>query len=236
MTKPSATGNLKDNLVTLQDQILMNYEVGMYLNTRYIKTPLNVLWNCGTVSVQTTLTVDAAIGSGAAATVHSHYTTGQTSLRTSETNSEAGQRYITVADSTGIAAGDVITIHKTRTSAYGVTNGVDFKEGTLTNRRVASVSGNNIALQKPILKCEYPQGSYVTKGVHVNATIFVGGPRAVVWAVTQAPMMYTPPVIDDRMAQLRVSWDMTSKCQQFKPEFAYVVYSAASSAEGILPQ
>ena len=235
MTKPSATGNLKDNLVTLQDQILMNYEVGMYLNTRYIKTPLNVLWNCGTITAQTTLTVDAAIGSGAAAEVHSHYAVGQTTLRTSDTNSEAGQRYITVADATDFEVGDMVTLHKTRTSNYGVTNGVNYNEGTLTNRRIASISGLNIAFEKPILVCEYPQGSYLTKGVHINATIFVGGPRAVVWAVTQSPMMYTPPVVDDRMAQLRVTWDMTSKCQQFKPEYAYVVYSAASSAEGLLP-
>jgi hypothetical protein len=235
MTKPSATGNLKDNLVTLQDRILMNYEVGMYLNTRYIKTPLNTLWNCGTITAQTTLTVDAAIGSGAAATVHNHYNVGQTTLRTSETNSEAGQRYITVASATGFRVGDMVTLHKTRTGNYGVTNGVDFEEGTLTNRCIAAISGNQISFEKPILKCEYAQGSFLTKGVHINATIFVGGPRAVVWAVTQSPAIYTPPVVDDRMAQLRVTWDMTAKCQQFKPEYGYVVYSAASSAEGLLP-
>jgi hypothetical protein len=238
LVKPqaSSTNLFKTALTTLQSPMIMNYEMGQYMNTRYIKTPLNVLWNCGTITAQTTLTADVPVGAGAATTVHNHYTVGQTALRTSDTNSEAGTRYITVADATGFSVGDMITLHKTRTSVFGVTNGVDYREGTLTNRHIVSISGSNIALDKPVLKCEYAQGHYVTKALHVNATIFVGGPRAVVWAVTQSPAMYTPPIVDDRMAQLRVTWDMTAKAQSFKPEYAYVVYSAASSAEGILPQ
>jgi hypothetical protein len=240
LVKPQASSNnyFRSNLVTLQRDQLMNYEMGQYMNTRYIKTPLNVLWNCGPITAQTTLTADVPVGAGAAALVHNHYTVGQTALRTSSANSDPGTRYITVNDVTGFTVGDRITIHKTRTSVFGVTNGVDYREGTLTNRNVVSIdTGNNrLALDKPILKCEYEQGHYVTKGLHVNATIFVGGPRGVVWAVTQAPAMYNPPIVDDRMAQLRVSWDMTAKAQTFKPEYFYVVYSAASSAEGMLAQ
>lgn len=229
------TTTFRDNLNTLQDRTgLMNYEMGTYLNSRYIQTPLNVLWNCGTIEVQTTLTADIALGSGAASTVDTVYTVGQSALRTSDTNADAGQRYISVTDATGLSAGDVITIHKTRTTNYGVTNGVDFKESTLTNRRIISISGNNLALDKPILKCEYVQGNYVTKALHIHATVFIGGPRGVVWAVTQAPAMYAPPVVDDRMAQVRFTWDMTSFPQPFKPEWFYVVYSAASSAENLL--
>lgn len=229
-----STSAFRDNLVVLQDPRILNYEMGMYMNIRYIKTPLNVLWNCGTITAQTTLTADVPVGAGAALTVDNHYTVGQASLRTSSTNSDAGQRYISVADATGISAGDIITLHKTRTNRFGVTGGVDFEEGTLTNRRVVSVSGNNIALDKPVLVCEYVQGNYVTKALHIHATIFVGGPEGVVWAVTQSPAMYTPPVVDDRMAQMRVTWDMTAKPQPFRPEYFYVVYSAATSAEGIL--
>jgi hypothetical protein len=237
LIKPTATHNFRTVLETLQDRRgLMNYEMGQYLNTRYIKTPLNVLWNCGTVTLQTTLTADIAIGSGAASTVDQVYTTGQAALRTSETNSDVGQRYISLASVTGLAVGDMITIHKTRTNNYGVTNGVDYTEGTLSNRRIVSISGLNVALDKPILKCEYVQGNYVTKALHVHATVFVGGPRGVVWAVTQSPAMYTPPVIDDRMAQWRSTWDMTSAANVFKPEWFYVIYSAASSAEGLLPR
>lgn len=235
LVKPGATHNFRDNLETLQDRRLMNYEMGSYLNTRYIKTPLNVLRNCGTITHQTTLTADVPVGAGAALEVDSTYTTGQASLRTSSTNEDEGQRYITVADASGFSVGDIITLHKTRTSNYGVTNGVNFKEGTLTNRRIVSISGSNVALDKPILKCEYVQGNYVTKAMHIHATIFVGGPRGVVWAVTQSPAMYTPPTVDDRMAQWRATWDCTAKPQSFKPEFFYVVYSAATSAEGLLP-
>lgn len=235
LIKPSADNTFKDNLVTLQSPMIMNYEMGQYLNTRYIKTPLAVLWNCGTITAQTTLSADIAIGSGAAATVNGHYTVGQTALRTSSENSDVGARYITVASTTGFTAGDIITIHQTRTSAFGVTNGVDYREGTLTNRRVVAViDETTMSLDKPILKVEYVQGNWVTKAIHINATIFIGGPRGVVWAVTQAPAIYTPPVVDDRMAQWRCSWDMTSKAQIFKPEFCHVVYSAASSAERLI--
>jgi hypothetical protein len=229
------TTNFRDNLKTLQDRSgLMNYEMGTYLNTRYIKTPLNVLYNCGPITQQTTLAANVAIGAGAAQTVDQVYTVGQSTLRT-HSGGGGNTRYIDVASATNLSVGDIITLHKTRTDDYGVTNGVDFKEATLTNRRIVSISGTNVALDKPILKCEYDTGDYVTKALHVHATVFVAGPRGVVWAVTQSPAMYTPPVIDDRMAQWRCSWDMTSKPQPFKPEFFYVVYSAASSVEGILP-
>ena len=229
------TTNFRDNLKTLQDRAgLMNYEMGSYLNTRYIKTPLNVLWNCGTITLQTTLTADISIGSGAAATVDDVYTTGQTTLRTSDENSDAGARYISVASVTGLTVGDIITIHKTRTSVFGVTNGVDYREGTLTQRRIVSIDSLNIGLDKPVLLTEYVQGNWVTLGLNIHATIFIGGPRGVVWAVTQSPAMYTPPTVDDRMAQWRATWDMTSKPNVFKPEWFYVYYSAATSAEGML--
>jgi hypothetical protein len=228
------TLNFREKLETLQDPRILRYEVGQYLNTRYIKTGRNVLWNCGTITAQTTLSADAAIGSGAAATVDGHYTVGQTTVR-EHTNGAGNTRYVTVADATGLAVGDIVTLHKTRTSAYGVTNGVDFNEGTLTNRRIVSISGTNIAFDKPILRCEYDSGHYLTKAVHIHATVVIGGPRAVVWGVTQPPSLYTPPVIDDGMGQIRYTWDSYMKAQQFRPEMAYVIYSAGSSPEGMLP-
>lgn len=226
--------DLRNKINTVRDRrLLFNYEVGDYMNIRYVKTPLNILWNCGTITAQTTLTADVPVGAGASLT-NTVYTVGQAALRTSEENSEAGTRYVSVADSTGFAAGDMITIHKTRTGRFGVVGGVDYLEGTLTNRHIVSISGNNLALDKPVLKCEYVQGNYVTKALHVHANIFVGGPRGVVWAVTQSPMMYNPPVVDDRMAQWRATWDMTARPQPFKPEWFYVTYSAGTSAEGLL--
>ncbi len=225
----------RERLVTLQDRSgLMNYEVGQYMNARYIKTNRNVLWNCGEHTLQTTLTADVAIGSGAASTVDSVYTTGQATLR-EHSNGSGNSRYISVADATGLAVGDIITIHKTRTNVFGVTNGVDYREGTLTHRRIVSISTLNIGLDKPVLRCEYDSGHYVTKARHVHATVVIGGPRAVVWAVTQSPSLYAPPVIDDGMGQARFTWDMYGKCQTFKPEYAYVIYSAGSSPEGLLP-
>jgi len=229
------TLNMRDKLELLQDRILLNYEVGPYMNCRYIKTNRNVLWNCGTIVAQTTLAVDCPIGAGAAATVDGVYTVGQATLRTSESTPAAGQRYITVADVTGFAEGDIVTLHKTVTGKYGVASAVDFQEGTLTNRRIVSISGSTVAFDRPILKCEYPIGSYLTKALHVHATVVVGGPRAVVWAITESPHLMAPPVIDDGMGQARFTWDMYGKCQPFRPEYAAVIFSAGSSPEGILP-
>ncbi|NIV33084.1 MAG: hypothetical protein GWN58_27645 [Anaerolineae bacterium] len=226
--------DLRNKINTVRDRrLLFNYEVGEYMNIRYIKTPINVLWNAGAITKQTTLTADVPVGAGAAVS-NTVYTVGQSALRTSTTNSDPGQRYISVSDATGFAVGDMLTIHKTRTNRFGVTGGVDFLEGTLTNRQIVSINGNNIALDKPVLKTEYVQGDYVTKALHIHANVFVGGPRGVVWAVTQSPLMYNPPVVDDRMAQWRATWDMTAKPQPFKPEWYYVVYSAGASAEGLL--
>lgn len=225
---------VRDKLEVLQRDMLLNYEVGSYMNARYLKTSRNVLWNCGTITAQTTLAANVAIGAGAAAIVDNHYTVGQQTLRT-HSDGGGNTRYITVASATGFAVGDIITIHKTRTNAYGVNNGVDFKEATLTNRRIVSIDGANIALDKPILRCEYDIGDYVTKALHVHATVVVGGPRAVVWGVTESPHLMTPPTIDDGMGQFRATWDMYAKPQQFRPEFAYVIYSAGSSPEGMLP-
>jgi hypothetical protein len=231
----TGSNSFKDNLKTLQLPMLMNYEVGQHLNTRYIKTARNVLWNCGTIVAQTTLTADVPVGGGAALTVDQVYTVGQASLRTSETNSDTGQRYITVADATDLNVGDMITLHKTRTGKYGVSNGVDFREATLSNRRIVAKNGTQLSLDKPVLKCEYVQGDYVTKALNIHANIFIGGPRAVVWAMTQSPSLYQPPVIDDGMGQKRFTFDYYGKPQPFRPEFAYVVYSAGSSSEGMLP-
>jgi hypothetical protein len=228
------TTDFRKNLVTLQDRrLLMNYEMGTFLNVRYIKTPMNVLWNCGTITAQTTLTANVAIGSGAVANLWG-YTIGQETLRTHSAGGQ-GQRYISVASASNLAVGDYITISKTRTSDFGVSNGVDYREATLTTRRIVSIDGTNIGLNKPILRCEYETGNWVTKAQHIHATVFIGGPLGVVWAVTQSPAVYTPPVVDDRMAQWRCTWDMTSKPNTFKPEMFYVVYSAGSSAEGLLP-
>jgi hypothetical protein len=228
------TLNFREKLKTMQDARILRYEVGQYLNTRYLKTSRNILWNCGPITKQTTLTANVAIGSGAAQVVDNHYTTGQQTLRT-HSGGGGNNRYISVADATGIKVGDIITLHKTRTGKYGVPNGVDFNEGTLTNRRVVEINGNNIGLDKPVLRCEYDSGHYVTKARHIHATVVIGGPRAVVWGVTQPPSLYNPPTIDDGMGQVRFTWDAYMKCQQFRPEMAYVIFSAGSSPEGMLP-
>lgn len=205
----------------------LRYEVGMYKNARFLQTTRNTLWNCGAVSKQCTIISALNPGSGAAATVDTVYSVGQS----------GATNYIQLsAFSAGdFEVNDIVTIHTTRTSAFGVTDGVDYRSGMNTVRRIVSVDAANdrIAVDKPVMK-DYSTdlGStvygYVTKGRHIHATVFVGGPNGVVAGVAQPPEFHTPAVVDDLEAMYRFSWDTYLKYQAFRPEVYEVVFSAGS--------
>jgi len=206
---------------------LLRYEVGMYKNVRFVQTVRNTLWNCGPITKQVTITSALNPGDGAAATVDDVYSAGQSSAT----------HYIQLDT---FAAGDfnvndIITIHTTRTDDFGVTNGVDYRSGMNTVRRIVSVDETNyrIAVDKPVMK-DYSTDlgggvyGYVTKGLHVHASVFIGGPNGVVAGVAQPPEIHVPPVVDDIMAMYRFSWDAYLKYQMFRPEVVEVVFSAGN--------
>lgn len=220
----------------LQKDILLNYEVGTYKNVRYVQTPKAVLFNCGALIAQAPISVAATAGDGApdpaSTKVDGTYLTGQAS--------DGITHYIQLGTFgegaiTDLSVNDIITLHKSRTSTYGVTNGVNFQEGTLMNRRIVSIDVDNgrIVLDQPILvdfNTDLGGGvfGYVTKGTHVHSSVFVGGPRGIVAGVAQQPQLYTPPAIDDFMAIHRFSFDQYMGYQPFSPEVFEVVFSAGS--------
>ena len=136
-------------------------------------------------------------------------------------------RYITVDDETGFAVGDYITVHSGTAVAGG--NPPPESDGTQETRRIISIdaANNRIAVNKPFLKT-HAVDAWVTKGLDVHATVFVGGP-GVVYGVGERPHIITPPKYDDLMMVNRHGWRMFGKFQMFRPEFFKVVESAGSA-------
>ena len=198
-------------------------EVGTLYGTKYIVSPINILWNAGRITAQTTIAAAASAGDGGAD--WGPYTVGQS----------GATKYIQLADATDINIGDVVTIHNTRTSAYGVTNGVDPYAGYQFHRIVRSKSGNNIGFDRPLFwdfKADLGLGvyGYVTKALHIHSTIFVSGEGGVVCGVTQPPTLHIPPVMDDLEAMRRFSWDAYLKYQAFRVERYEVFFHAGEVA------
>jgi len=220
----------------LQDRTaLMNYEVGAFKNVRFVQTPKCTLWNAGEIITRAPIAAAHTAGDGCSDTnkVDGTYLTGQ--------DSGGITHYIQLGAATSgslqsIAVNDIITIHKTTTSAYGITGGVDFNEGTAMNRRVVAIDYNTmrVVLDQPIM-IDYDTAlatgvyGYVTLGRNVHASIFVGGPQALVAGVAQPPRFYEIDPIDDYKAIYRFTWDQHLGYQPFRPELFEVVFSAGTT-------
>lgn len=210
---------------------LLRYEVGSYRNTRYLSNPELILWNSGSIVTQAAVVEPVYPGAGAARNVDANRVVGQETL-------EAGTRYLQCAedaDLSDIEVNDIVTLHRVRTSGYGVTNGVAPFSGLNTHRRVVSVDNvaKRIAFERPVLKDCYTTdlgGSvygYITKAVNVHPTVYLTGPNAVVCGVTMSPTPHTPPPIDDALSFFRFTWDGYLKYQTWNDHCAEVSFNTA---------
>lgn len=205
---------------------IVNNEQGTWKGVRFIKSNNACLYNCGTVSRETTITAAITAGDGADdATTGGYlgvYNVGQPSTGVT--------KYVTVAANTGFAVGDLVTIHKTRTSANGVTNGVDYTEGSAETRIIRKISSTHISFDKPIMETfstDLGGGvyAYMTKGRHIHSATFIGGPGGVALAVGIPPELHVPgtgegqlPIIDDVAGMHRFSWDGYFAYAPYTPE------------------
>lgn len=221
----------------LQDRSLLNYEVGAHKNVRYVQTPKCTLWNCGTIIARAPISLAIHAGDGApdprTTKVDATYKVGQTS--------SGIVNYIqlgTFSDGSisNLAVNDIVTFHQTTTSAYGVTNGVNFNEGKLTNRRIVEIDSGNgrVKVDTPFLvdfDTDLGGGvyGYLTKARNIHASIFVGGPQALVAGVAQQPQFYELDPIDDFKAIYRFSFDQYIGYQQYRPEVLEVVFTAGTT-------
>jgi N4-gp56 family major capsid protein len=218
-----------------QGQSIINKEVGTYHHVRFVVTPDAMLWNCGPVEHQALIKAAVTAGDGSpdpsTTSVDGVKKVGQI------TGSGTIKRYIQLdtGDAAHFSVNDMVSIHTDRTSDFGVTNGADFRDGTLHVRRVVAVDTENdrISLHQPIMiDFDTDLGSgvygYVTKGQHVHTAIYIGGTDGVVQAIGQPPRIITPKPFDDFESMYRVSFDAFMKYQMFEPEVFEVWYGAGS--------
>lgn len=190
-------------------------EVGTWNGVRFIRTNRLRLRNAGAVIQQTTLTAPTVGGQGAAATVDSVYSVGQT----------GSTRTIPVASLTGLAVGMYVTFSDQAAHAGGTPP--PESDGSQETRRIVATGALTITVDKPLLK-PHASGDFVTKGIDIHTSVFMGGP-AVVMAIGERPNVIMPPKYDDLMMVNRIGWRAFMKLQMFRPEYIEVHENAGST-------
>lgn len=194
-------------------------EVGSWGGVRFIKSNRLKLSNYGLVANQSALSGATVVGQGAAATVDSIYSVGQTGATTT----------VTVDSGVGFAVGDVVTIHSQTVNQADGGGGFAPVEadGTQETRRIVAISTNDLSFDRPLMK-PHLDNDWVTKGVDVHGSIFLGGP-SVVYGVGERPFPMALDPIDDLKMVRRFSWRGFLKFQMFRPEWTEVIESGAST-------
>lgn len=195
---------------------LFNGEVGTWNGVRFIKTNRLRLLNYGNKTAQSALGGATVAGQGALATVDTVYSVGQS----------GSTRTVPVADASVFSIGDYVTIHDDGNS--GPSDNPIEADGSQETRRVMDLdaSADTLSFDRPLMK-PHESGNYVTKGVAVHASLFMGGP-AVVYGIGERPHPLVLPKIDDLGMIQRFSWRGFLKFQMFRPEFLEVVESGGS--------
>jgi len=213
---------------------LLNYEAGAYDNVRYVQTPKCTLWNCGDIIARAP--ISAAVHAGDGAPAHTTKVDGVYKVGQQGVTNYISLGTFTTGTIASIVVGDIVTFHQTTTSTYGVTGGVNFNEGKLTNRRVVQVDSVNgrLVLDQPFLvdfDTDLGGGvyGYVTLGRNIHASMFVGGEQALVAGVAQQPMFYELDPIDDFNAIYRFSFDQYLGYQPYRPEVFEVIFTAGTT-------
>lgn len=213
---------------------LISGEVGTYAGVRFVQTNDACLYNAGEIDVQASIGAAVAAGDGApdsaSTAVDGAYFVGQPGAQATH--------YIAVDDVTGFEVGRRVTIHVDRTSAFGITNGVDYRDGKATTRRIVSIDvGNNrLVFDEPLMEdfsTDLGGGvyGYVTQGRNIHATTFIGGTDGVVAGNLRAPEVRVIDPVDDFKAMYRVSWSGRFGYQVFEPHVFENVFLAGSNRE-----
>lgn len=235
--KDSDSGEFISRLKYTDNRRMLNYEIGEYEGVRFAQHPTVTLWNCGEVLQQTTISASVTLGDGApdpaTTKVEGVWMVGQSDAT----------HYISVADSSGFEAGDIVTLHVHResdasawdtalASKYKATEGVLFTDPSMITREIYSVDTGKLVFTEPVT-VDYFQTDlgggvygYVTNGRPIHATVFMKGPQGVVAGVLQPPQTYNPPPIDDTQSIYRFAWDARMKYQQMYPNRFEVYFHA----------
>jgi hypothetical protein len=243
ITSPSVLYDLRYNtnanewlwpIAYAQPTRLLNHEFGTYLNVRFISSPKCILYNAGEITVQAVVSSAIQAGDGAPSTrVDGVYKTGQSGV-TNYIQLGANDANGDPLDMDLFQVDQVVTIHVARTNDNGVTNGVDYTDGKLHNRRIVAVNtgSRRLSFEEPIFEdfdvdLDSSTYAYVTLGRNIHASIFVGGDDGIVMGVGEPPRLYNPPPVDDFLSVYRFSWDAYMGWGVHNPKVLEVVFSAA---------
>lgn len=225
----------------------LNYEVGEFSGVRFVQAPSDkfginpaVLYNCGTISYQYGVVNRINAGDGApdptTTTVDGVWQVGQKNV----THSITLENFAT----NDFAVNDIVTIHTKRTSAYGVTNGVDPLDGTAIQRRVVAVdaTANTLTFDRPIM-ANYHVGitgssvtgatlgtfyAFVTKGRSIGMVLVLGTRGGVLGATARPLRFYEPKPIDQFESIWRFSYDMVLGHNVWEPNYFELHFCAVS--------
>jgi hypothetical protein len=224
----------------------LNYELGEYSGVRFIKAPNDkfginpaVLYNTGAITKQYGVSERINAGDGSpdpeTTKVDETWSVGQKNVT----------HYIQLEDfaQNDFALNDIVTIHTRRTSAYGVTNGVDPLDGTAIHRRVVAVdyTNNRLSFDRPVMwSYQVPMvatpvsgaaGTYyafVTKAKAIGMVLVMGSRGGVLGATADPLKFYEPKPIDDFDSVWRFSYDMVLGHNVWEPNYFELHFCAVS--------
>lgn len=215
------------------------YELGTYKNTRFVQAPTDsyginpaVLYNSGAITIQAIVSSAIAAGDGApnpeTTNVDDVWYVGQ----------KAVTHYIQLKSDTDMSLfnlNDFVTIHTVRTSAYGVTNGVDPLAGNNVIRRIVNIDTGNkrLSFDRPVMAAFSTDlatnvFAYVTSAAHIGFSLAMGGGGGVIGNVNRPLKFYEPVAIDDFQSVWRFVWDMVGGLNMWEPNLFECHFSAVT--------
>jgi hypothetical protein len=239
----SDEGYWLESLHVLQDERIINGGRFRYKGMTFAENRSGILYNAGPITHQCGVTSPILWGDGspdpdAGTQVDNIYFVGQ---------SGADCTHYIQCDDIGTSQfeqGDRITIHTSRTSDYGVTNGCDIFDGESYEATVVSVdeSTERIVIREP-MTYEYTAAftatpvstasatiyAFVTKARAVHPIVFVGSRGMCTFAMRTKIRTHNP---EDNIADLpgviRATWDQYGQYNLWNPYPWEILYAVAS--------
>ena len=210
---------------------LMAYGIqGVYKGIGFIPSTAQTLWCAGAIDTQVAIVEPVNTLDGVADAADAQGWNG------AQDGIKNYVQCVSGADLSGISAGDVVVLHRTRVATHGVTNGVDPNEGKADYKIVASVDDANdrIAFTEPWMKDGYTTPlaagnyGYLTKAEHVHMSSFIADSGAIQMGVAQAPKLNKGVSLDDMGKMHRVAWDFHGAVTMMNHQGLRNVYTRGS--------
>jgi len=234
-------GRFMRDLRELQDERIINGGQARWRGITFAETMDAVLWNAGTLSKQVGVTSQIKWGDGSpdpdSTMVDNMFLVGQSSTGITH--------YVQCSDFADgdFTKGDRLTIHTSRTTDYGITDGCDFTDGKSLTLEVYSAdhSLNRLTFRWPITE-EYrdpfiatPNGgsaatlyAFITKAQNIHPMYVIGSRGMATFASRRKIRIYQPGDDADLPGIHRVSWDEYGQMNRWNLDIYEILYFAGS--------